>query len=224
MTDPFALYRDSRSRILRLAADAGPDGRAVTVPACPEWSVHDLVAHCVSMPAAIAAGDLPGNDLAGWLDAILTARADRSIEELGAEWASVDDTIVAMVSGGGGVLLDDLVVHEHDLRGALGRPDHSVLDGEVFVPRALHSCVPELERRGLGAIEVRHGHKVWRSHDAPTGWVLEVSPWEAVRVLYSRRTEAELRAGGRATDMTPFVELLDDHLPLPITSLGERGE
>lgn len=224
MTDPLTLYRSARTRMLQLTTEAGDEARRRTVPACPEWSTHDLIAHCVSMPAAIAAGDLPGDDLDGWLDAIRAARADRSIEELAAEWESVDDTIAAMVSGGGGVLLDDLVVHEHDLRSALGRPDHSVLDADVFVPRALQSCVPELERRGLGAIEVRHADSVWRSHDAPTGWVLEVSPWEAVRVLYSRRTEAELLALGGASDVTPYLRLLDDHLPLPITSLGEQGE
>lgn len=224
MTDPLALYRDARARMLQLMTDVGTEARRVTVPACPEWSAHDLIAHCVSMPAAIAAGDLPGDDLDAWLDAIRASRADHPIEELAAEWESVDDTIAAMVSGGGGVLLDDLVVHEHDLRGALGRADHSVLDGAVFVPRALQSCVPELERRGLGAIEVRHTNGVWRSHDAPTGWVLEVSPWEAVRVLYSRRTEEELRALGDSSDVMPYVRLLDDHLPLPITSLGERGE
>lgn len=224
MTDPLALYRSARTRMLQLTTDAGAEARRTTVPACPDWSAHDLIAHCVSMPAAVAAGDLPGDDLDGWLDAIRTARAPHSIEELAAEWESVDDTVAAMVSGGGGVLLDDLVVHEHDLRGALGRPDHSVLDGDVFVPRALQSCVSELERRGLGAIEVRHGDTVWRSHDAPTGWTLEVSPWEAVRVLYSRRTADELRSLGDSSDITSYVRLLDDHLPLPITSLGERGE
>jgi hypothetical protein len=224
MTDPLALYRSARTRMLQLTTEAGAAARRVTVPACPDWSAHDLIAHCVSMPAAIAAGDLPGDDLDGWLDAIRAARADHSIEELAAEWESVDDTIAAMVSGGGGVLLDDLVVHEHDLRGALGRPDHSVLDGDVFVPRALQSCVPELERRGLGAIEVRHTTVTWRSHDAPTGWVLEVSPWEAVRVLYSRRTEDELRTLGDGPHVDDYVRLLDDHLPLPVTSLDELGE
>lgn len=222
MTDPFTLYDASRTRMLQLVAEAGPGGRDVSVPACPDWSTHDLIAHCVSMPAAIAAGDLPDGDLERWLEDIRAARTDRSLADLATEWRSVDDTIAAMVSGDGGVLLDDLVVHEHDLRGALDRPDHTVLDGDVFVPRALRSCVPELERRGLGAIEVRHGDRVWRSHEAPTAWVLEVTPWEAVRVLYSRRTATELRDLGEGDDVESFLRLLDDHLPLPLHSLGER--
>lgn len=223
MTELLPLYLDTRSRIVDLVRDATPDELDRTVPACPDWTVRQLLTHCVSMPAAIGAGDLPSDDLDAWIDAILTARRDRTIEELVDEWSTTDDTIATMVGGGGAVLLDDLVVHEHDLRGALGRPDRSRFEAEVFVPRALASCVPELERRELGAIEVHHDGRTWRSHDAEVGWVLETTPWEAVRALYSRRTADELRAlGSTADDIEAYIALLDDHLPLPTATLGEN--
>ena len=222
MTDLVTVYDTTRARMIDLARSAGPDALRTVVPACPDWTALQLLTHCVSMPAAIGAGDLPTGDLDGWIDTILAARAGRSLDELVEEWSSADATIAAMVGGGGAVLLDDLVVHEHDLRGALGTPDHSVLDADVFVPRSLASCVPELERRGLGAIEVRTEGRTWTSHDAPTGWVLAASPWEAVRVLYSRRTADELRDLGGSDDIDAYIALLDDHLPLPTASLGER--
>lgn len=221
MTDLFVTYDATRARMLELARSVGPDALEVTVPACPDWTARHLLAHCVSMPAAIGAGDLPSGDLDAWISAICAARADRTVDELAAEWSSVDDTIRSMVTGGGAVLFDDLVVHEHDLRGALGRPDHGALDASVSVPRSLASCVTELEARGLGAIEVCSDAGSWRSHDAPVGWVLEVTPWEAVRVLYSRRTAEEVRALGGSDDLEPYIALLDDHLPLPRTSLAE---
>lgn len=223
MTDLVSVYTDTRTRMVGLARAAGPVALGTTVPACPDWTALQLLTHCVSMPAALGAGDVPTGDIGAWIDAILAARSGRSLDELVDEWCSADATIAAMVgSGGGAVLLDDLVVHEHDLRGALGAPDHSTLDADVFVPRSLASCVAELERRGLGAIEVRDGDRTWTSHDAPTGWVLEVSPWEAVRVLYSRRTADELRALGGSDDIEAYIALLDDHLPLPTASLGEN--
>lgn len=222
MADLFTIYCDTRQRMIELVESTDPDDLERTVPACPDWTVRQLFVHCVSMPAAIATGDLPSGDLDAWIAAILDARAQLSIEELVVEWTSVDDTIAAMVGGGGAVLLDDLVVHEHDLRAALERPDHSLLDADVFVPRALQSCVPELERRGLGAIEVRHDGRVWRSHDAPIGWVLVTSPWEAVRALYSRRTAEELRNVSAGDDVNAYIALLDDHLPLPVSSLHEH--
>ena len=126
-----------------------------------------------------------------------------------------------MVKGGGAVLFDDLVVHEHDLRGALGVPDHSALDASISVPRSLESCVAALEEAGLGSIEVRSGSDIWRSHDAEPGWILEVSPWEAVRVLYSRRTADELRALGGSDNIDAYIALLESLLPLPTSSPGE---
>ena len=222
MTDLFDLYGASRQRMLELARAAGPDAMGVTVPACPDWSAHDLLTHCTSMPAALSAGDFPTGDLDDWIDSILRARSGRSIDELAAEWTSADATIAGMLSGDGAVLFDDLVVHEHDLRAALGAPDHSTVDAEASVPRCLRWAVPALTERGLGAIEVRSDEGTWRSHDAPTGWTLEVSPWEATRVLYSRRTADELRALGGSDDMEAYIEVLDGHLRLPSTSLAER--
>jgi hypothetical protein len=174
------------------------------------------------MPAALGAGDFPTGDLNEWINKILTDRAGSSLDDLATEWVGANETINGMVSGGGAVLFDDLVVHEHDLRAALGVPDHSALDAAISVPRSLDSCVAALEEAGLGSIEVRSAEGTWRSHDAEPGWVLEVSPWEAVRVLYSRRTAEELRALGGSDNIEAYIAVLDAHLPLPTSSLGER--
>ena len=222
MTELFAAYAATRARMLDIARVAGPDALTTTVPSCPDWTALQLITHCVSMPAALGAGDFPTGDLNEWIDKILADRAGRSLDELDTEWASANDTIAGMVNGGGAVLFDDLVVHEHDLRGALGVPDHSALDASTSVPRSLESCVAALEEAGLGSIEVHSGSDTWRSHDAEPGWVLEVSPWEAVRVLYSRRTAEELRALGGSDNIDAYIAVLDAHLPLPTSSLGER--
>jgi hypothetical protein len=207
--------------MLELARSVGPDALTTTVPACPDWTALQLITHCASMPAALGAGDFPTGDLNEWIDKILTDRAGSSLDDLATEWVGANETIAGMVNGGGAVLFDDLVVHEHDLRAALGVPDHSALDAAISVPRSLDSCVAALETAGLGSIEIRSGSEVWRSHDAEPGWVVEVSPWEAVRVLYSRRTADELRALGGSDNIEAYIALLDAHLPLPIVSLNE---
>jgi len=222
MTELFAAYDATRARMLDIALSAGPDALTTMVPSCPDWSALQLITHCVSMPAALGAGDFPTGDLNEWIDKILTDRAGASLDQLAEEWVGANETITGMVNGGGAVLFDDLVVHEHDLRGALGVPDHSALDASISVPRSLESCVAALETAGLGSIEVRSGSDTWRSHDAEPGWILEVSPWEAVRVLYSRRTADELRALGGSDNIEAYIAVLDAHLPLPTSSLGER--
>jgi hypothetical protein len=222
MTELFPVYDATRTRMLELARSVGPDALTATVPACPDWTALQLITHCVSMPAALGSGDFPTGDLNEWIDKILTDRSGASLDELAVEWIGANETINGMVSGGGAVLFDDLVVHEHDLRAALSTPDHSALTAAISVPRSLESCVAALETAGLGSIEVRSGSDVWRSHDAEPGWILEVSPWEAVRVLYSRRTADELRALGGSDNINDYIALLDAHLPLPTSSLGER--
>jgi len=222
MTELFSAYDATRARMLDIARVAGPDALTTTVPSCPDWSALQLITHCVSMPAALGAGDFPTGDLNEWIDKILNDRAGASLDQLAEEWVGANETIAGMVNGGGAVLFDDLVVHEHDLRAALGVPDHSALDAAINVPRSLDSCVAALETAGLGSIEVRSAEGTWRSHDAEPGWILEISPWEAVRVLYSRRTADELRALGGSDNIEAYIALLDAHLPLPTSSLGER--
>ena len=191
MTELFPAYDATRARMLDIARSAGPDALTTMVPSCPDWSALQLITHCVSMPAALGAGDFPSGDTGNWIDKILNDRAGHSLDEL-------------------------------DLRGALGVPDHSALDASIMVPSSLASCVAALETAGLGSIEVRSGSNVWRSHDAEPGWILEVSPWEAVRVLYSRRTADELHALGGSDNIEAYIAVLDAHLPLPTSSLGER--
>ena len=221
MTDLFAAYDTTRARMIDLARAAGPDALSATVPACPDWTALQLITHCVSMPAALGAGDFPSGDINEWIDKILTDRSGASLDELADEWVGANDTIAGMVNGGGAMLFDDLVVHEHDLRAALGVPDHSALDAELIVPSSLASCVAALEAAGLGSIEVRCAEGIWRSHDAEPGWVLEVSPWEAVRVIYSRRTADELRTLGGSDNIEGYIEVIDSHLPLPKNPLNE---
>ena len=91
------------------------------------------------------------------------------------------------------------------------------------VPLILRSLAPRLLAAGLGAIAVEADGESWRSHDAEAGWTLLVDPWEATRLLESRRTAAELLAAPAHGDATPYVAVLDAHLPLPPRSLDEVG-
>jgi Mycothiol maleylpyruvate isomerase N-terminal domain len=180
----------------QLAESLSPTDLRRAVPACPSWTVFDLIAHVVSMPAAIGNGESPAGTITEWLQSLVEARRDQSVNELTEEWDSLDGAISAILNGPGGVLFGDLAVHEHDLRGAVGAPEHSTLEVEVVLPRTLAGFAKPLRTAGLGAIEVCHVGRSWRSHDSEPGWTLDVTPWEAVRAVNSRRTADELRGGG----------------------------
>jgi hypothetical protein len=68
---------------------------------------------------------------------------------------------------------------------------------------------------------VDSGDVQWASHVAKPGCTLHVDPWEATRLLMSRRTADEMRAVPASGAVEPYIELIAAHSPLPEASLGE---
>jgi uncharacterized protein (TIGR03083 family) len=221
MSDLLGPYQRTRARVCTLLLDASDDDLALTVPACPEWTVHDLAAHLVGTPAELAAGRFPTSDFGPWLQSIVDARSDDEIPALVDEWNGLDDAIAPILQGAGGLMFGDVAVHEHDLRGALGRADHDALEVDAIMSFALAFYAAPAEEAGIGALVVEHDGHSWRSHDAEAGCTLLVEPWEAIRAVYSRRTADELRALPTNGDIEPYVAIISAHLPLPEHSLGE---
>jgi uncharacterized protein (TIGR03083 family) len=221
MADLFGPYQRTRERVCTLLLETSEDDLARTVPACPEWTVHDLAAHLVGTPAELAAGRFPTSDFGPWLQSIVEARRDDEIPALVDEWNGLDGGIEPIVQGAGGLMFGDIAVHEHDLRGALGRPDHDALEVDAIMTFALAFYAAPAQEAGIGAIVLEHDGRSWRSHDADAGWTLHVEPWEAVRAVYSRRTADEVRALPSEGDADPYITLIAAHLPLPEQSLGE---
>jgi hypothetical protein len=219
----ITAYRNTEARVVEVARTLDPEAERAVVPSCPAWQVHDLLAHMVGIPAALAAGHYPAGDLDAWLASLVAERRDRPTAELIEEWSQCDAGVEPIL-GTEGLLLVDLVVHEGDLRGALGRSGARDADEVTFVlPLILRSLAPSLLAAHLGAITVEADGESWRTHDAEAGWTLLVDPWEATRLLESRRTASELLAAPARGDATPYVAVLDAHLPLPPRSLDEVG-
>jgi hypothetical protein len=221
MDSLVGAYLRTRERVadLLLAADAAE--LQLQVPACPAWCVQDLLAHLVSMPAAISTGRLPSGPIGEWLDELIVERQGQALAELITEWRSLDAALAELIDGPAALLFDDLVVHEHDLRGALNTPDHAALEVAQALPRAVAAFGEPLRSAGLGAIEVRTADQVWRSHEDQVGWTLLVDPWTAVRALSSRRTADELRALPSTGEADAYIGVLDAHLPLAAAPLHE---
>jgi hypothetical protein len=214
-------YLRTRERVADLVAAAGAAKLQRQVPACPAWCVHDLLAHVVSMPAALSTGRLPTGPIDEWLDELVIERKGQAAGELIAEWKGLDGALPGLLDGPSALLFDDLAVHEHDLRGALNAPDHDALEVAQVLPRALAAFSEPLQAAGLGAIEVRSGDEVWRSHEDVAGWTLLVDPWTASRAVSSRRTAEELRALPSAGVADAYIGVLDAHLPLASAPLLE---
>jgi uncharacterized protein (TIGR03083 family) len=223
MAELSHAYHATRERIAALARELDADGLARRVPACPDWDAHDLLAHVSGMPEAITSGDLPGDDLQGWLDGLVEKRKGVPVDELLDRWAACAEPVSAMIDSGVDLLVVDLVCHEHDLRGAVGRPgERGSAEVRAIVQPQLDALVPGMKEAGLGALVIDAEGVQWASHLAKPGCTLRIDPWEASRVLESRRTADEIRALPHAGDVEPYIDLIAAHLPLPAAPLEER--
>ena len=216
----LSAYENTRTRVAAVAATLGPDDETRVVPACPDWSVHDLLAHVAGLPTELAAGRYPTGDLDAWIQEVVGERRDVPTAQLLAEWDACGDALEPVL--GGGLLLVDVLVHEHDLRGALGVPGaRDAAEIEFALPFMFDALAEQLRNAPAGSIAVRDADTTWQSDDREPGWTLLVSPWEATRALASRRTAEELRALPAEGDVEPYLSVLDAHLPLPKVSLRE---
>jgi hypothetical protein len=171
------------------------------------------------------------------------ARKQRSFGEILAEWDDVGPQVAAFADDFPGRLgsqfIADVTVHEHDLRGALGRAGARDSDGvrigaDFLVNVFLHPGVTSL---GLGPLETRAGERTWvvGTGDPPTGDIgeasraalmstevipeptrspagtLEVDEFELFRALTGRRSAAQIRRFDWSVDADPY---------LPVFGLG----
>lgn len=215
-------YRTTRQRVSELVGGLKDDEWGRMVPACPAWDVHDVIAHMSGVQELLTAGEGPTGDTQAWIDEIVAARRDIPVGELLDRWAACEQGTSAIIDGGVQVLLVDVVSHEHDIRGALGRAGaRDVSEVPMALGVMLSALKGLIEEAGLKALAVEAGTARWTSHDAPVGCTLEVDPWEALRIIVSRRTAEEMRAYRMTGDIEPYVRLLDARSPLPRQSLGE---
>jgi uncharacterized protein (TIGR03083 family) len=215
-------YHHTRRRVSELVAGLDDAALATRVPACPAWTVHQLVAHMAGIPEALTSGSFPAGDLQAWLDGLVEERQDVPVPALLERWEACAVGTSSLVDGGGSLMFIDVVSHEHDVRGAVGQGGaRGTAEVRATVQLLLDLLAPAITEAGLGALVVDSGEVRWASQFARPGCTLRVDPWEAIRVLQSRRTADEVRALPLSGDVEPYLAVLADHSPLPVTSLGE---
>jgi uncharacterized protein (TIGR03083 family) len=220
-------YAAARARVRALLADSDHAAAATMVPACPDWTVHDLCAHLVGVPAALVARDNPpAGDNQPWVDRHVAERADRPLGELLDEWDAVGpafEGLMRKLPRAFGGLVYDAVAHEHDLRGALGRPGDRdgagvVASLDVMIPMverdlAAHGPVP-------GTLRLRAGDREWVVGGGEPTLSLTTTPFELMRLLGSRRSRAQIVAAPWDGDVEAFLPVLA-HMPLPERDIVE---
>ena len=221
--DEVQAWREAHERVCALVTGVPREATEERVPACPDWTVRDLLSHVVGLGADVLDGDEPDDHNEAWTQAQVDARRDRSVEELVAEWRGLADDLEAWMREHGTRPLGDVTIHEQDLRSALGVP--GARDSAAFAAvrdRMVGRFASRVE--GLPTIALVGESWTWTSDGGPADAstvVVTASDFDLGRALMSRRTADQLRSWTARGDIEQHLAAFEVLGSLPEAPLPE---
>ncbi|MGZ8749808.1 MAG: maleylpyruvate isomerase family mycothiol-dependent enzyme, partial [Pseudonocardia sp.] len=217
----------AQQRVIDLVADLPPERADLRVPACPDWTVRDLLSHMVGLGVDVVAGDEPDDHNETWTGRQVQARRDHDVAALVAEWQAVAGPLRDWMRANNTRPLGDVIIHEQDLRGALGVPGGQDSEGvRAIRERFVGRFAPRVE--DLPPIALVGETWTWVSRgsadpDAVDGAavVLRASDFDLARALVTRRSANQLRSWTERGDVTPYLDSFATLGPLPSADLTE---
>lgn len=211
--DLSSLYLDTYARLAALVAGLDAAALATPVPACPGWSVQDVVAHELATTEDALAGRLTGPPSEQETAAQVARFKGHDIAGMLTTWARTAPKfaeVVAAFKVWPAVI--DVASHEQDIRGALGRPGardtQAIQLAADLLLRSLDPPVP-IRVSVTGA-----SFSVGPADGAELG--LATSRFDAFRWRMGRRSRAQLAALDWSGDPAPVLDHLTVFGPSPV--------
>lgn len=233
------LYLDSQRRVVDLISPLSAAELDRLTPACPRWSVRDVLAHLADSSAtfpdssalvadssvfALSAATFAAcaGDQAAALFPHAGADASRTVAELLASWQRhlPEVTQIPLSSQSWLPILHEALSHEADIRGAIGAP---MLPADVLAA-AWPLLTDPIERRlaPLGTVLLRLDEQLIMVGDGTPDVEVSATQFDFWRAWFGRRSRAQIAGWVRAGDPAGFAELLPV-LPPRDTDLIEIG-
>ena len=204
------IYHDARGRLADLFTGFDDEQLRTRVPATPDWTVHEVLAHVVGGAADLAADRLDGAPGDDWTARHVAERRDRPVPLLLEEWVTVAPAVESSLLGQeftGPNLAADLICHEADVHEALGL-------GRVA---RQHWQRPFLERlMALLGLRLKDGPALLVRDEAGQEWrcgagdpvtTLCADGYELLRAMFSRRSRRQITAWDWSS--TPAEAIID---------------
>lgn len=233
-----AAYEDGLHRLRGLLGGLSPGQSSAIVPACPEWTVRDLLAHLAGVAEDAVAGAFFSGALDAWRDdrvaaereewtaGQVAARRDDDAAVLLAALQHHGDALVRALRSGDGPAAQaptwlvaspaaDLSVHLEDLAEAVGAPaltdTLAVREGFVSYRWWLSS---RLDSRSLPGLRLVAGEQSWTLGTGEPVATVAADRYELFRMITGRRTADQIRSLRWDGDPTPFLDVIAPY-PLP---------
>ena len=234
--DAAWAYEDGLRTVRNLVADLDPAHLDTVVPACPDWTVRDLLGHLAGVAQDAAGGAYFRGALDAWRDPSLAEGRERwtaghvadragwdlekvlrSLDEQGGRYAATlrAGERLARAAWSLTAPVADLAVHVDDLREALQ------VDAEVgpAVTRLgfrayrhwLHARIVE---RGLPALRLRDGAREWVLGNGEPATTVTADRHALFRAIAGRRSAREIRSYDWRGDPEPYLPVIAPY-PLP---------
>ena len=208
------IYRGTRRRVVALVGGLSGEDAARVAPATPQWSVHDIVAHLAGLTTDVLSGNIEGAGTDPWTAKQVSDRSTRSMAELLAEWDANAPTFEPMVDTIPQMARTamDVLVHEHDIRGALQLRGPS--DAEM-VDYVLQRSVAFLGERIPVAVRITAGTTEWIVGPGKPAASVSTDGFELFRALFGRRSVGQVAGWDWDGDPSPYLDVLSVFGPLP---------
>ncbi|WP_436498626.1 FAD-dependent monooxygenase [Actinokineospora sp. HUAS TT18] len=226
-------YEDGQRRVRALVEDLDPAALATLVPACPEWTVRDLVAHLTGVAQDSVRGTYFAGALDAWRDPGVAAARDRWTADQVAARAGLDFSavlnefdkhsreLVAMLRRGTGPdgpawlvssPASDLAVHLDDLREALGLPPDpesaAARFGFAMYRKWLHARIAE---RGLPALRLSGDRREWVLGRGEPAATVAAEDYELFRAITGRRAAEQVRGYEWSGSSDPYLAVISPY-------------
>jgi len=217
-------YRETRHRVTELVAGLDVGQLRTPVPATPNWTVHDLLAHLVGGASDAATGRVDGAPGDTWTARHVAERRDATLDDLLAEWHSLGPIIeggLAFQRFTGPNIAADLICHEADLRETfgMGRADRAHWY-DPFLEVMMHML--ERRLRDVASVVVRDEQSEWHCGSGDMTATVQTDGYELLRAMFSRRSRRQIAAWDWTPAPTPqivetfgFFGPRDDDQPIP---------
>ena len=223
------VYRAGRQRITEVVRGLPPETLDKTVPACPEWTVKDTLAHLSGVCADIVNGNIEGVATDPWTAAQVAARKDWPLDQLLEEWdqmASQVEPIVQFFPGRvGSQFILDMSTHEADIRHAVGAPGARDTENVDIAVRMMVETgfAASVAKRGLPPLEVVAGDHRWVLGAADAAPAADTE--EGIKAAINREAGRVLNGGepNLDPDLTPAATIKIEPFELMRALTGRRS-
>ena len=227
------VYEETQASLSRFVRTLSAGELGTTVPATPDWSVRDVVAHLAQEASFAAVGNVPPEF--SLVDSVVDPaqaeiRERLNAEEVGRrrgmpfervvdEWDAAARRLLPMFRGEepfpwpapflDSILVADLAGHGQDVRNALGRPgERDTAACRIGLASMAVGLGFRLDARGIAPLLIRYDGRDRICGTGEPAATLTADRYEMFRALSGRRSRAQIAAYEWEGDPSPYLSVI----------------